>query len=265
MPSVLISGGTSGIGLEASRTLARRGFRVFAASRSEPREALGDDIDWVAMDVCDEESVDKAATAVEAACGSIDTLVCNAGFGIFGSIEEVSMEAAQRQFDTNLGGVLRVVKRVLPAMREARRGRIAIVGSIGGRAPIPFQGHYSASKAAVEAIAGALYNEVAPYDVKVSLIEPGDINTPFNAAMDWSEGEQSHYAQRIRNCEKVIRDSLPRAPGPEVVARAIVKALTAKRPRFRYTIGPDSILLPLGKRLFPDALVLRLIRDHFDV
>ncbi len=265
MPSVLITGGTSGIGLEASRTLADKGFRVFAASRSEPREALGSGIDWVALDVCDDEAVDKAVTQVEAACGSLDALVCAAGFGIFGSIEEVSMEAAQHQLDTNLGGVLRMIKRVLPAMREARRGRIALVGSIGGRAPIPFQAHYSASKAAVEAIAGALYNEVAPYDVKVSLIEPGDINTPFNAAMDWSEGAESHYAERIRRCEKVIRDSLPLAPGPEVVASAITKALTAKRPRFRYTIGPDSILLPLGKRLFPDRLTLRLIRDHFKV
>lgn len=265
MGSVLITGGTSGIGLAASEALAAQGYRVFAASRNEPADSLGENIDWIAMDVCNDESVDKAVTQVLAACGSLDALVCNAGFGIFGSIEEVSMEAFQRQFDTNLGGTLRVVKRVLPLMRQAQSGRIALVGSIAGRAPIPFQAHYSASKAAVESIAGALQNEVHPFGIRVSLIEPGDINTPFNAAMEWDDVGESHYAERIRDCEKVIIESLPKAPGPEVVANAIVKALTARRPRFRYTIGPDSFLLPLGKRIFPDWLVLRLIRDHFRV
>ncbi len=265
MPTVLITGGTSGIGLETSRTLVRAGFRVFAASRHEPDTPLGDSITWVEMDVCSDESVDKAVSQVEASCDGIDALVCNAGFGIFGSIEEVSLEAAQRQFDTNIGGVLRATRRVLPAMRERRSGRIALVGSLSGRAPIPFQAHYSASKAAVEAIAGALYNEVMPYDIRVCLIEPGDINTPFNVAMDWSEGGASHYAERIERCEQVIRDSLPKAPGPEVVARVIEKALTVSRPRFRYSVGPDSILVPLGKRLLPDWAVLRLVRDHFGV
>lgn len=265
MPSVLITGGTSGIGAAASTALASKGYQVFAASRNEPTTPLGDGINWVAMDVCDSESVDKAVTQVLSACGSLDALVCNAGFGIFGSIEEVSMKNANRQFDTNLGGTLRTIKRVLPQMREGRTGRIALVGSIGGRAPIPFQAHYSASKAAVEAIAGSLFNEVRPCGVHVSLIEPGDINTPFNAAMDWEEGEGSHYAERIRRCEDVIRESLPKAPGPEVVADAIVKALTSARPRFRYTVGPDSFLLPFAKRFFTDGLVLRFIRDHFKV
>jgi NAD(P)-dependent dehydrogenase (short-subunit alcohol dehydrogenase family) len=228
-------------------------------------DPLGENIDWVEMDVCNDESVDQAITQVLAACGSLDALVCNAGFGIFGSIEEVSMEAYQRQLDTNLGGTLRVLKRVLPGMREARSGRIALVGSIAGRATIPFQAHYSASKAAVESIAGGLYNEVRPFGIEVALIEPGDINTPFNAAMEWDEGSDSHYAERIRSCERVILESLPKAPGPEVVADAIVKALTSKRPRFRYTVGPDSIIMPLGKRLLPDWLVLRFIRDHFKI
>jgi len=265
MPSVLITGGTSGIGAAASTALAAKGYRVFAASRTEPVEPLGDGIDWLAMDVCDDESVAKAVTQVLASCGSLDALVCCAGFGIFGSIEEVSIENSDRQMDTNLGGTLRAIKAVLPHMRESQKGRIALVGSIGGRAPIPFQAHYSASKAAVEAIAGALFNEVRPYGVRVSLIEPGDINTPFNAAMDWEEGNTSHYEERIRRCEAVIRESLPKAPGPQVVADAIVKALTATRPRFRYTIGPDSFLMPFGKRFFTDGLVLRFIRDHFKV
>jgi NAD(P)-dependent dehydrogenase (short-subunit alcohol dehydrogenase family) len=109
----------------------------------------------------------------------------------------------------------------------------------------------------------ALRNELHGFGVHVSLIEPGDINTPFNESMIWSEDENSHYGEQIRRCEEVIRESLPKAPGPEVVARTVEKALTARRPRVRYPVGPDSRLVPLARRLFPDRLSLRLIRSHF--
>ncbi len=262
MKTVLITGATSGIGAAAAAMLANQGFRVFGTSRHEPESPVPG-TQWVEMDVCDPESVAKGVTQVLAAAGSIDGLVCNAGFGIFGSIEEVSIEASRRQFDTNFHGVLRTVKSVLPHMREARGGRIVLVGSLAGRAPIPFQAHYSASKAAVDSLAGALFNEVRSFGISVSLVEPGDINTPFNEAMDWGEGDDSEYGDMIRRCEDVIRESLPKAPGPEVIAKAITSALTARRPRFRYSAGPDSRLVPLGRRLLTDGLCLRLIRDHF--
>jgi hypothetical protein len=99
----------------------------------------------------------------------------------------------------------------------------------------------------------------------VSLVEPGDIATPFNANMDWDDGGDSAYAQRRASCERVIRESLAKAPGPEVVAEVILRALTARRPRVRYAVGPDSWLVPMGRRLLPDWLSLSLIRDHFKV
>jgi short-subunit dehydrogenase len=190
-------------------------------------------------------------------------VVCNAGFGIFGSVEEVSIDAARRQFDTNYFGVLRTLRAVLPGMRRARTGRIVLVGSLAGRAPIPFQSHYSASKAAVDNLALALRNELHPFDIGVSLLECGDISTPFNDAMSWGEGEDSSYGAQIRSCEAVIRESLPKAPGPEVVAQTLERILNARRPRVRYTVGPDSWLVPLGRRLLPDFVTLRIIRDHF--
>lgn len=264
MPSVLITGGTSGIGAAAAEALAKRGFQVYVTSRNEPPQPVPGS-KWVRMDVCDAESVASGVSEVLAAAGSIDHLVCNAGFGIFGSIEEVTDEAAQRQLDTNFHGVLRTLRAVLPHMREARSGRIALVGSLSGRAPIPFQAHYSASKAAVEALAMSLSNEVKDFGIRVSLIEPGDINTPFNDAMAWEADEDSPYGDKIRACEQVVRDSLPKAPGPEVIANVIVKALTASRPRFRYPAGPDSLLVPIARRLLPDWIALKLIADHFKV
>jgi len=263
-PVVLVTGASSGIGDACARRLAGQGFRVFGSSRRERTPSPDESgVEWVALDVCDEASVERAVKSVRSAAGRIDAVVCNAGFGIFGAVEDVPIADAMRQLDTNFFGVLRTLRAVLPAMREARRGRIVLVGSLAGRAPIPFQAHYSASKAAVDNLALALRNEVRPFGIHVSLVEPGDINTPFNEAMDWGHHEGSAYRTQLDACERVIRDSLPRAPGPEVVARAVERALRARRPRVRYAVGADSKLVPLGKRLLPDWLSLQLIRSHF--
>jgi NAD(P)-dependent dehydrogenase (short-subunit alcohol dehydrogenase family) len=219
------------------------------------------------MDVGDEASVEKAVAEVKGQAGTIDAVVCCAGFGIFGSVEEVDLDAAQRQLDTNFFGVLRVLRAVLPGMREAAKGgadaRVVLVGSLAGRAPIPFQAHYSASKAAVDALTLALRNELRPFKVHVSLVEPGDIDTPFNDALEWGDHAGSPYADELARCEQVIRDSLPKAPPPKVVARAIERALSARRPRVRYPVGADSFLVPIGKRLLPDWAALQIIRSHF--
>jgi short-subunit dehydrogenase len=140
-----------------------------------------------------------------------------------------------------------------------------IVGSLAGRAPIPFQAHYSASKGALDALALALHNELHGTGVRVSLVEPGDIRTEFNERTEWGEPARSAYGERLRRAEQVIRESLPRAPGPEIVARTIERALTSRRPRVRYTVGPDSLLVPLARRLLPDRWSLRLVRSHFRV
>jgi NAD(P)-dependent dehydrogenase (short-subunit alcohol dehydrogenase family) len=262
--SVLITGASSGIGACAARHLQERGFRVFG-TRRKTRDDLPEGVHWIEMDVCDEASVGRGVAEVISAVTRLDALVCSAGLGIFGSVEEVSIEAAQQQLDANYFGVLRTLRAVLPHMREVGGGRVVLVGSLAGRAPIPFQSHYSASKAALDATALALRTEVRPFGIDVSLIEPGDINTPFNDAMHWTDVSGSAYGARVRSCEAVIRDSLPKAPGPEVIARVIAKALTARRPRVRYAAGPDSALVPLLRRLLPDWISLELIRSHFKV
>jgi NAD(P)-dependent dehydrogenase (short-subunit alcohol dehydrogenase family) len=192
-------------------------------------------------------------------------VVCNAGYGVFGSIEELEIEDAQAQFDTNFFGTLRTLRAAIPGMREARRGRIAIVSSLAAHAPIPFQAHYSATKGAVGALGLALRNELHPYGIKVTLIEPGDINTDFNDAMDFGDHRGSPYGERIRHCEQVIQEMMPKAPGPEVVARTIERALTARWPRVRYAVGPDSWGATFARRFLPDSLFLYFIRSHFKI
>ncbi len=260
MRSVLITGGTSGIGAAAARLLAQRGLRVVVASRREPREPPPQGVRWVAMDVCDEGSV----RAGVAAAGALDAVVCNAGFGVFGSLEEVSLERARAQFETNVFGVLAVLRAALPGLR-ARRGRVVLIGSLAGRAPIPFQAHYSATKAAVDSIAQALRMEVKPFGVRVSLVEPGDIRTAFNDATDWGAPQGSPYEARLEACRQVIHQTMAAAPPPEVVAEVILRALTARRPRVRYQVGPEAWSVPLGRRLLPDGLALELIARHYRI
>ena len=264
--AVLITGASSGIGAAAARRLQSRGFTVFGTSR-EP-ERLGTDappIRWVAVDVRSEDSVRKGVAEVLSATSRLHGVVCNAGFGIFGSVEETPISEVREQFETNFFGTLHTLRAVLPHLREARAGRIVVVGSLAGRAPIPFQAHYSATKAAVDALTQSLHNEMRPFGVKVALVEPGDINTAFNARTNWSDASRSAYGESIRNAERVIREALPRAPGPEVVATVIEHALSARRPRARYAVGADSWLVPLGRRLLPDRIALRLIGRHFGV
>jgi NAD(P)-dependent dehydrogenase (short-subunit alcohol dehydrogenase family) len=217
------------------------------------------------MELRDDSSVVEGVKSAIDKLGALDALVCNAGIGVFGSIEEVPLSAAREQFETNWFGTLRVLRAALPELRRARSARIAIVGSLAGRAPIPFQAHYSASKAALEALARALHNELFGTSVRVSLIEPGDIRTGFNDATDFDLVRHSSYGDRVLRCRAVIERSLDNAPGPEVVARAILRALTARSPRIRYTVGPDSRLVSFAHRWLPERLGLRLIRRHFEV
>src|SRR3990172_1290213 len=158
--AVLVTGASSGIGAATAALLAQRGFEVYAASRRGAPPGGPAGLRWLRMDVRDEGSVRAAVAELLAGAPRLAGVVCNAGNGIFGSVEEVSIERAREQFDTNFFGTLRTLRAVLPAMREAGSGRIVVVGSLAGRAPIPFQAHYSASKAALDALVLALRNEL---------------------------------------------------------------------------------------------------------
>lgn len=262
-PVVLVTGASSGIGAAVADLLASRGFRVYGASRRTPAA----DVPWqhLRMDVCDEAQVRDGVARVLAECERIDGLVCNAGFGIFGSVEETGLPRVRAQFETNVFGTLHPIRAVLPHMRGRRAGRIVLVGSLAGRAAIPFQTHYSMTKAAVDALAAGLGLEVAAYGIDVVLVEPGDIKTAFNDATDWGAPAASAYGDRLRACERVVRESLDAAPGPAVVAGAVHRALTARRPRRRYAVGPASWLVPVARRLLPDRVGARLVRAHFRV
>ena len=263
---VLLTGASQGIGAATARRLAARGLEVYGTSRRPERLTEGaPPIHWIAMDVRDDASVQRGVSETLQRAGRLDALVCNAGFGIFGSVEEVSLADAQSQFDTNFFGVLRCVRAAVPHLRKQGNGRVVLVGSLAGRAPIPFQSHYSASKAAIDSLAQSLYNELQGSGVGVSLVEPGDIHTGFNDEIDFSSAEASPYGARIARCREVIERSLVDAPPADVVARAVERALCDARPRFRYAVGREAPLVAIGRRLLPERLLMRLLRDHFGI
>ncbi|MEM7412353.1 MAG: SDR family NAD(P)-dependent oxidoreductase [Myxococcota bacterium] len=260
---VLVTGASSGIGAAAADRLAKE-WRVFGTSRSlAGRAERSREIEWLEIDVTEDASVAVGVDTLLDRAGRLDAVVCNAGIGIFGSVEETSLAAARDQFETNVFGVLRVLRATLPHLRAQGAGRVALVGSLAGRVPIPFQAHYSATKAAVDALAGSLANELHGTGVAVSLIEPGDIRTPFNEPVDFEGAIGSPYGEPIARARETIERSLDAAPGPEVVAEVIEAALTAPRPRARYAVGAEVPWVPLLRRLLPDRTVRWAIRRHF--
>src|SRR5215510_14100027 len=179
---VLITGCSSGIGRAAAARLHQAGLRVYATARRAEAIAdlAGQGITTLALDVTDETSMAEAVTAVEADAGAVGTLINNAGYGLYGPVEQVPMAEVRRQFETNFFGLVRLTQLVLPGMRGRRYGRILNVSSMGGRATLPGGAFYHASKYAVEAFSDALRMEVAQFGIDVVLIEPGPVKTPWN-------------------------------------------------------------------------------------
>ncbi|MGE5275972.1 MAG: SDR family oxidoreductase [Acidobacteriota bacterium] len=257
---VLVTGSSSGIGLATAREALRRGHRVYASARRPEGLAgrLGSgDVQAIALDVTEPGAAAKAVEAILAREGRLDALVNNAGYAQYGSVEDVSPEQWRRQYDVAVFGALEMVRAVLPAMREKRRGTIVNVSSVGGKVSIPFASPYCSSKHALEAISDALRVEVAPFGIRVVVVEPGPIETGFeNRARQEVAGimgREGPYAAFYAGAERAMvtdfqRGKLP----PEPVARVIVDAIEAERPRTRYAVTSLARLLIPLRRILPD-------------
>jgi NAD(P)-dependent dehydrogenase (short-subunit alcohol dehydrogenase family) len=266
MHSVLITGCSSGIGAATALGLARAGWPVYAtARRPDTLDALREaGAKTLALDVTDEHSMRAAVAVGEREHGSVGALVNNAGFGQSGAIEEIPIEAARAQFETNIFGLLRLTQMVLPGMRRAGRGRVVNIGSMGGRLTFPGGGIYHATKHALVAITDALRFEVRGFGIDVVLIEPGLIRTGFRdvalASLDRLERRQSPYAHFNREVGRITIESYDKGPvarlagSPEDVAVVVEKALSAERPKTRYRVGASARVFLTLRRLLSDRL-----------
>ncbi|MCP9484260.1 MAG: oxidoreductase [Gaiellaceae bacterium MAG52_C11] len=265
--AVLITGCSSGIGRATAERLARSGWTVYATARSTDSIAdLGRaGCLLLELDVTDDASMRTAVTSVEQTEGAVGVLVNNAGYSLNGAIESVPLDEVRRQFETNVFGLARLSQLVLPGMRSQSFGRIVNVSSMGGRLTFPGSGYYHASKHAVEAISDALRFEVQGFGVDVVVIEPGLIRTGFaDAAVgtiadrsEDPEGPYDGFNQAVAvTTAGAYRNSIARTlgGGPETVARAIEKAISAERPHTRYRVTGSARLFLTLRRLLPDRL-----------
>jgi NADP-dependent 3-hydroxy acid dehydrogenase YdfG len=264
--AVLITGCSTGIGRATAERLARAGLPVYAtARRPESIEDLRQSgCKTLALDVTDEQSMQAAVEEVEQAEGAVGALVNNAGYSQSGAIESVSLDDVRKQFETNVFGLLRMCQLVLPGMRRQHHGRIVNLSSMGGRLVFPGGGAYHGTKFAVEAISDAMRFEVRGFGVRVVLIEPGLIKTEFGttAASSIESGADGDgpYAKFNRAVSKTTAEayegSMSRlAAGPDAVAAAIEKAITARNPRPRYKVAASArIMLGLPDRAWDAAV-----------
>ena len=260
---VFVTGCSSGIGKACSERLAEAGHRVYGASRTlcSPKSWC-----YIAMDVTDEASVQRAIDAVIAQEGRIDALVHCAGVSLAGAVEDATVEEGKRQFDTNFFGAVRVLRAVLPVMRRQGSGRVLVIGSIAGLIGLPFLGHYSASKFALDGLIQALRFEVAPFGIEVCLVHPGDYCTAISAnqTLSVNAGDSSAYAVACRKMVSICDEGVRHAPPAEVVARRIEHLLSRRRLPVRYVLGsPVEVAAVWLKAVLPARVFEALFRTAY--
>ena len=253
---ILITGGTSGIGLYAAKDLAAKGCKVYELSR---REAGSDGVIHIRADVTIDQQVERAVQEVLDREGRIDVVINNAGFGISGAVEYTDTEEAKRQFDVNFFGMVRVNRAVLPVMHRQGCGRIVNMSSVAAPIAIPFQTYYSASKAAIRAYSLALQSEVKPYGISVCCILPGDVATGFTAARKKDPAGDDAYGGRIARSVAVMEHDEQNGIPAEKAGAFVAKKALRKRVPIVCTLGGKYKVLVFLTRLLPTRLVVRLV------
>ena len=274
--AVLITGCSTGIGHATAERLARAGWPVYAtARRVETLDALRDaGCKTMALDVTDDASMQRAVAEVVGEHGAVGVLINNAGYSQSGPIEEVPLDAARKQFETNVFGAMRMAQLVLPQMREQRWGKIVNISSMGAQFTLPGGGWYHATKHALDALSDALRFEVAGFGVDVVIIQPGLIKTEFGnaavASLDETTDDGGPYGRFNKALAKatsnVYGDDNPLAKlggGPDAVAVVIEKALGAKRPRARYLVTPSARIMVTQRKLMPTRAWDALMKTQF--
>lgn len=255
---ILITGASSGIGYDAAVMLAGQGHKVYGAARRielmQPLRELG--VVPVKLDITDDASIEACVKTIIETEGRIDVLVNNAGYGYLGAIENVPMAEARRQLEVNLFGLARLTQLVLPSMREHRFGRIINTSSIAGKGVILFGGWYNVSKFSVEAFSDALRMETKPFGIDVCIIEPSGIKTAWGiiAADNLVKSSQgTAYEKAGMKMASFLRRMYTGnlLSGPQVVARAISRAVNARCPRARYRAGFGARAFILFHALLP--------------
>ena len=258
----IVTGASSGIGEATAELLASSGFTVYGTSRRGAKTGQNS-FRMISLDVNSEESVVSAINEVIKLEGRIDLLVNNAGFGVApGGAEESSIEQAKTIFDTNFFGIVRTTRAVVPYMRKQGEGRILNIGSVLGFLPAPYMALYAATKHAVEGYSESLDHELRLRGIRVSVIEPAYTNTQFDANTQQVDSKIPEYDVERIALNKLVKIAVEGGDDPKVVAKVVLKAANARRPRLRYTAGKLACRLSFLRRFAPEALMDAGIRKE---
>jgi NAD(P)-dependent dehydrogenase (short-subunit alcohol dehydrogenase family) len=269
---VIVTGSSSGIGYATSLLLARKGFYTYASARNTDKSAsLGSianterlPLKLIQLDVTDDSSIKAALEKIVLEKGRIDVLVNNAGYGLFGAFEDLSLDEIKAQFETNFFGVIRVTQHVLPTMRTRQNGGgiIVNVSSINGLVSFPVISAYCGTKFAIEGLSESIAYELEPFGIKVILIEPGPIGSNFmkgsvlpKRALD----PQSPYSELVQKFTVKTRLQHENAIQPEEVAKTIVQAISTEKPEFRYVVGKFAVSLLEARKNMPFSEFQKMI------
>lgn len=260
----LVTGATSGIGKHAAVELLKDGWIVYGIGRRANPEGAPDGLRYLTADVTSPMSLQEVRTRIVSEAGCPDLVVCAAGSGISGAVEETPPQAVTSQFDVNFFGVLHTMQTFLPCMRARRSGKIIVIGSIAGKIGLPFQAFYSASKFALEGLVEALRHEVRPFGIEVSIVEPGDFRTSFTGARKKYIPETSPYRSAFERAMAVQEHDEQHGWPPEKAGRHIARLARAKHLPARSTVGPLIERLAVWlRRILPDRWMEAFYRMYY--
>ncbi|HVH95931.1 MAG TPA: SDR family oxidoreductase [Bacillus sp. (in: firmicutes)] len=273
----LVTGSSSGIGFETAILLARSGYHIYASMRNIKKSKKITDmadkenlsLQFVELDVNNDNSVKDAIDKIVGEKNRIDVLVNNAGYGLFGSLEDMSLEEIKSQFETNFFGVIRVIQNSLPIMRKQQGGGFIVnISSVGGRMSVPVLSAYNSTKFALEGMSESLSYELEPFGIRVVIIEPGFIRTNIMNSSILSKKSQVPNSPYFSLTQKVAKhfNSMvndPSSTHPEEVAKTILKAITSESRQLRYTVGNDADSIIQAKKTMLDADFENLIKKQF--
>ena len=270
MKTILLTGGSAGIGLATAELLMNKGYRVYSGSRrgggDAQKSSSGGEIIPLILDVNDEQSVKNVIKEIITENKELYAVISNAGYGLAGPIEDTSSEEVKDQMETNFFGSVKVIQSCLPVFRSQGYGKIIATTSVAALIPIPFQAFYSAGKAALQILMEALAMEVKPFGIQCCSILPGDTKTDFTKARKYtvaSQNEKSVYYSRMKvGVEKMEKDE-QNGMKPEAIAMEIVKQVEAKKMKSRVIPGIQYKAICVLSDLFPNSLRLKLINMVF--
>lgn len=265
MPTIFITGSSSGIGRASVEYFSDKGWQVAASMRNPEKEDVLNNLKNVRLyklDVTDEQSIKSAIELAIGDFGGIDVLVNNAGYGAIGAFEAATKEQVEKQFNTNVFGLMNVTREILPHFRRQHRGTIINVASVGGRMTFPLYSLYHGTKWAVEGFSESLNFELKQFGIRVKIIEPGPIKTDFyNRSQDLIKkpglvAYDKYSSMVLPQMQKAGKN----AQGPEIVAHLIYKAATDNNNRIRYAVGAGAPFLLFIRRILPETWFMAIIR-----